>query len=238
MWTAGQGAVTELDSAEARMVGWRADASTLSIEERARPFPVALQRWLQSRGVLTVHAAAVACEGRAALIVGESGSGKSTTALACAAGGFGFLGDDQVAVSDPDGRPVAHSLFASARVDEIVHRLGPGVPHTVDLAPNGGGKSLVLLSGPGTTVVPSATVAAVIVASVSPRGESTLVRATAKDALRALLPSTMLGVVDDQPAVFRAATRIVLGRRTYRLSSGRDLDAVPRLVAQVLADSG
>ena len=186
---------------------------------------------------MTVHAAAVACDGRAVLIVGDSGSGKSTTAVACAAAGFGFLGDDQVAVSDSDGRSVAHSLFASARLDDIVQRVGPAVPHAVHPAPNGAGKSLVLLSGPGSAVVPSATVAAVIVASVSPRSDSTLVRASAKDALRAMLPSTMLGVVDDRPTVFRACARIVLGLRAYRLHSGRDLHAVPRLVAQALAES-
>jgi hypothetical protein len=57
--------------------------------------------WTQpgSRPVVTLHAAGVACAGRAALIVGDSGSGKSTAALACASAGFGFLGDDQVAAS-------------------------------------------------------------------------------------------------------------------------------------------
>ena len=100
IWTGGKGSVTELDRAQARIVGWRADGSGLSIGERARPCPVVLQAWLQSRGVVTLHAAAVARAGRAALIVGNAGAGKSTTALACAAAGagFAFLGDDQIAM--------------------------------------------------------------------------------------------------------------------------------------------
>jgi hypothetical protein len=237
IWTAGHGAVTEVALEAGRMVGWRADGSQLSIEERGRPFPVALQAWLQTRGVVTLHAAAVACEGRAALIVGDSGSGKSTAALACAAAGFGFLGDDQVAVSGGEARVVVHSLFASARVDTTVVRLERSVPHTVHPAPNEAGKALVLLSDPATTVLRSAALAAIIVASVAPAAESALERAGAKDALRAMIPSTLLGVVLDRPAVLQSSARAVFGTRTYRLRSGRDLDAVPPLVAEALAQS-
>ena len=238
IWTAGEGAVTELDGSDGRMVGWRADASRLSVEERARPFPVALQAWLQWRGVVTLHAAAVATGGRAALIVGDSGSGKSTIALACAGAGLAFLGDDQVAVSWPDGAAVVHSLFASVRVDGIVDRLWRGVPHAVYRPPSPTGKALVLLAGTRTVVVPSAAVAAVIVATVSPENESTLVRATAKDALRAMVPSTLLGFLTDRAAVLQGCARTLVGTTTYQLRCGRDLDAVPGLVARALARAG
>lgn len=236
MCTAGHGAVTELDGARGGMIGWRADGSRLSVEERGRPFPVALQAWLQSRGVVTLHAAGVACGGRAALIVGDSGSGKSTTALVCATAGFGFLGDDQIAVSWAGPLPVAHSLFASARVDGIVRQVWRGPPDAVHQPP--AGKALVMLSGPGTTVVASAALSAVIVASVCAGQSSTLERATAKEALRATVPSTMLGVAIDRPAVLQSCARAVLGRPTFRLRLGRDLDAVPDLVAQALDASG
>jgi hypothetical protein len=233
MWTGGNGAVTELDGARGRMVGWRASGSQLSIEERGRPFPVALQAWLQSRGVVTLHAAGVACGGRAALIVGDSGSGKSTTALACANAGFGFLGDDQIAVSWTGRTPVAHSLFASARVDGIAGQGWRGAIHQPPA-----GKALVLLPGPGTTVVPSAALFTVLVASVCSGQQSTLERATVKEALRAAVPSTMLGVATERPAVLQGCARAVLGRSTFRLRLGRDLDAVPGLVARALAAGG
>lgn len=234
LWTAGSGSVTELDVAAGRMVGWRADGSALSVEERGRPFPVALQAWLQSRGVVTVHAAGVACGGKAALIVGDSGSGKSTTALACAGAGFGFLGDDQVALSWPGDGPVAHSLFASVRVDGIVDRLWRDVAEP----PDGAVKALVLLAGAGVAVVPSASVAAVLVAGVAPGEASTLERCPAKEALRAIVPSTLLGVVDDRPAVLRGCARAVLGQPVFRLRLGHDLEAVPGMVARALAGGG
>lgn len=237
LWTGGNGSVTELDIAGGRMVGWRADGSRLSLEERGRPFPVVLQAWLQSRGVVTVHAAAVACDGRAALIVGDSGSGKSTTALVCAAAGLGFLGDDQVAISWSGGTATAHSLFASARVDGLGEQVWEAFPEAVHPPANGAGKALVLLAPPAATVVPSAAVVAVIVATVSPGEDSRLDRGTAKDALRATVPSTLLGVVDDRATVLQACARALLGRTTYRLRLGRDLEAVPALVARALAQA-
>lgn len=170
--------------------------------------------------------------------MGDSGSGKSTAALACAGAGLAFLGDDQVAVSLSNGRPVAHSPFASVRVDGIVERLRHVAAHDVHRSANGNGKGLVLLSKPGTVVVPSASIAAIMVATVCPAEESTLERASAREALRAVVPSTMLGVLADRPAVLQGCVHALLGSATYRLRSGRDPDAVPRLVSQALIDAG
>ena len=85
--------------------------------------------------------------------------------------------------------------------------------------------------------MPAADLSAVIVASVGSDDRSTLERATAKEALRATVPSTMLGVAADRPAVLQACARAVLGRPTFRLRLGRDLDAIPALVARALAES-
>ena len=90
------------------------------------------------------------------------------------------------------------------------------------------------MSGPAAVAVPSAALVAVVVACVAPEEASTLVRATAKDALRAMVPSTMLGVLTDRAAVLRGCARAVIGRPTYLLRSGLDVDAVPDLVARAL----
>ena len=61
---------------------------------------------LHQRGLLVLHASAVAIDDRAALFVGPQGAGKTTTAAACYAEGFDLLDDDVVAVEiDDDGRP-------------------------------------------------------------------------------------------------------------------------------------
>jgi shikimate kinase len=44
----------------------------------------------------SVHASAIACDGRAAILCGDSGSGKTTLAYACARKGWAFLSGDAV----------------------------------------------------------------------------------------------------------------------------------------------
>lgn len=64
---------------------------------------------LHQRGLLVLHASAVAHEGRAAVFVGPVGAGKTTTAAACYAEGFSLLDDDVVAIDLEDGEPVVHA---------------------------------------------------------------------------------------------------------------------------------
>ncbi len=55
---------------------------------------------LRLRGVISLHASAVAVDGRALLLMGPGGSGKSTTAAAFARRGQGILADDVSAIDD------------------------------------------------------------------------------------------------------------------------------------------
>lgn len=84
---------------------------------------VAVMAGLQQRGLLAVHAAAVARGGRAVVLSGPGGTGKTTLALALAARGFEIL-SDELAVLDPAGRLV----FPYRR---NVH-VRPGTPELVD----------------------------------------------------------------------------------------------------------
>jgi HPr kinase/phosphorylase len=60
-------------------------------------------------GALTLHASAVAWQGRAALILGPSGSGKSALALNLMALGAVLVADDRVRVSVEGSRLIAAS---------------------------------------------------------------------------------------------------------------------------------
>ena len=86
---------------------------------RASPACHALAAWLAGPSTQVLHAAAIAHEGAAALIVGAGGVGKSTTVLACATAGAGFLGDDLVLVESGSDNvePTVHCLFATAKLN-------------------------------------------------------------------------------------------------------------------------
>ncbi|MDQ2095685.1 HPr kinase/phosphorylase [Rhodalgimonas zhirmunskyi] len=62
----------------------------------------------------TLHATAVSCQGRAALIIGPSGSGKSALALELMARGAGLIADDRVIVTLQDGAVIASAPAAIA----------------------------------------------------------------------------------------------------------------------------
>jgi len=89
---------------------------------RAHPGCYAIAASLAGPRIQVLHAGAVAYDGAAALIVGGSGVGKSTTVLACAMAGAGFLGDDLVLVETDDEndmvKPTVHCLFATAKLND------------------------------------------------------------------------------------------------------------------------
>jgi hypothetical protein len=88
---------------------------------RAHPGCYALAASLAGPRTQVLHAGAVAYDGAAALIVGGSGVGKSTTVLACAMAGAGFLGDDLVLVEaddENDTKPTVHCLFGTAKLND------------------------------------------------------------------------------------------------------------------------
>lgn len=81
---------------------------------RSRPALPILHAYAAATGWSPVHAAAVGLGGRFLLLAGPSGSGKSTAAVACAAAGWDYAGDDFVMV-DPVARRI-EPIYASARL--------------------------------------------------------------------------------------------------------------------------
>lgn len=61
---------------------------------------------LRQRGILTLHACAVAKEGRAVAFLGHSGAGKSTLAEVFSQHGYEVLTDDLLAIRFEDGQPI------------------------------------------------------------------------------------------------------------------------------------
>ena len=94
---------------------------------------------LRQRGLLVLHACAVARDGRAVAFVGESGWGKSTLAEAFCQRGYALLTDDVMGVAfDEDGRPLVVPSYPQIRLraDSAAH-LVPDGAGLVDISRNG-----------------------------------------------------------------------------------------------------
>jgi len=226
-----------LDRARGHLVGWFADATRLTLHERARPLQTLLALWSSDRGVQAVHAAMVARAGRAALVPGASGSGKSTVALTCLAAGFGYGGDDWIGLGRAgDGACEGYGVYGSACIEpEHLRRLAQWRGHAIAADNSDDHKSLLLLA----QLCPERLVAsAAIVALVLPRitgGESRLRPASKAEAFRMLAPSSVFAMRPrpSREGVERLAD-LVERLPAWWLELGPDLDAVPPLVARVL----
>jgi hypothetical protein len=97
----------------------------------------ALAMLLSQRGLLVLHASAVALEGGAVAFLGESGRGKSTTAAAFYARGYDVVADDVVAVLMERGCPVVFPGFPQLKLwPEVVASLGDAVETLARLHPH------------------------------------------------------------------------------------------------------
>lgn len=188
-------------AADAAMEFQLSEAALNSGEHRAQPAHHALAAWLAQRGALMVHAGAVEVDGRALLLVGRGGSGKSTTALACAQAGFGFLGDDLCVVEPADpamGEPArVHAIYGTAKLcADSQERLSAENWPRLGVTPRG--KWAVTLPD-HLSVAPSAALAAIVlVRPGAPSGRAQQAPVLPLSAMEALsgLASTALPVAN------------------------------------------
>ena len=99
----------------------RADERALALFLAGPALAVALHQ----RGLLVLHATAIAIGGRALAILGEKGAGKSTLAAALTRRGHRLLSDDVVAIEERDGASFALAGTASLKIQpEAARALG------------------------------------------------------------------------------------------------------------------
>jgi len=81
---------------------------------------------LHMRGMLVLHASAVARDGQCVIFLGNKGAGKSTTAFAMIADGYELLSDDVVAIIfDAEGHPQVLPAFNQVKLlDDAAEKFG------------------------------------------------------------------------------------------------------------------
>jgi hypothetical protein len=231
----------ETDSGMLSMIDLERRRAYLVVDERGRllwwqraaPLRSILHWGLGSPTTHLVHAAAVGTAHGGVLLAGAGGSGKSTTAVACAAAGFGYAGDDY-ALLDVAGGPVVHSLYATAKVTgrgltmlpELSHALLPGSledeKHVIDMA-----------RAFPDRIARALPVDAIVLPRVAPGAVTCLERASAADALRALAPTTIYQLPSNGGLALRPLADLARRAPVYALTLG-DEPTGPSLIAGLL----
>jgi hypothetical protein len=201
-----------------------------SAESRSHPAAMAMGSMLGGHGRHVLHVGAVEHDGLAALIVGAPGAGKSTTALAAAIRGAGFIGDDLCVVDGEehwiDGAPDVHALYASAKFwHDSGERLGLGGWSTMGRTDRD--KPVVSVTDHVRVVRRARVCALVMLQPPGPHvhGPSPI---GATDALRGLIPTARSSVLGDSELRRWLPLATAMARRipAYQVGLGWDLDGV------------
>lgn len=206
------GSLSMFDRERNLAIFWTRDANALPQSEHGAPLKTILHWWLETRGDLFVHAAAIGNDPGAVLLAGEGGAGKSTTAILCAKSGLKYLSDDYCAVAMPD----VFSLYATGKVVRVD-------------SPDA--KELLYLSD----AVERLPLRAILIPQIdNSASETTITSTTASAAFKALAPSTISQLSGAGAQTFQRLAQLAQMIPAFRLSLARDFDRIPKTIRTFL----
>lgn len=196
---------------------------------------------LRLRGMVCLHASAVAIDGAAVAFVGHSDAGKSTTAAAFSRAGHGVLADDLVTLDDRHGGEYrVHRGYSHLRLcPDATAALYGRVDALPQLVPSWDKRRLDLeAAGPSEAFLPLRAI--YLLGERCPRGARPVCSSVSpREALMGLVTHTYSNTVLDQPMrkqEFEFLTRLVGRLPIRRLTPGDDLGALSEMRAAVLDD--
>lgn len=183
-----------------------------------------------------IHAGTLGIDSHGVLIAGSGGAGKSGTTLAGIVAGMDSVGDDYVLVDVGDGDIQARPVLRMMKQDAAGLRrcgLEPGddafaetdwqSKHVFDFAALGRGRRPRALR-----------VGAILLPTVTGRARTAVRRATPREAMLALAPSSLLQLLGGWHDGFRDMARIARRLPAYHLMLGTDPRDIADSVAGVL----
>lgn len=200
-------------------------------------FLLPLSELLSSRGLYTIHAAALERNGRGVLIPADSGGGKTTCCVSLMRAGYRCLSDDKPFLRD-NGHGI--TLLAFPEKIDVTERTVAFFPE-LSAAPAG-----ALSQGyrkkqfypeaiyPGSTAE-SSRPALILFPHISGESRSRIERLSKARAFEALLPHGLQVLDRDRSARhFDLLARLVEEAECYRLHFGHDVQDLPRVVDPLL----
>jgi hypothetical protein len=197
---------------------------------------IALMEVMERRGLFSLHAGCLACDGRGVLLAGPSGAGKSTLTLALASGGLDLLSDDVVFLAPRNegvqalgfADTIGVSPFAAACLPALsglaAAEKEPGFPKPLRRIEQLFGAPSVSRCAPLAVVFPA--VAAGMPSAIAPLDP--------RDALLRLTPDVLLTDPASTQAHLGAIAALLEQVRCYELRSGSDLERAADLVVALL----
>ncbi len=209
---------------------WIPETDPFPMSESAGPLRTVLYRWMRSRGLYLVHAAAVGRPDGGVLIAGRSGSGKSTVALACAGSRIGYAGDDHCLL-EAGLSPSVYGVYATGRHHPVDAPRFPRLARYAGTIPPGE-KALYFMNEIfPDKVLRSFPLRSVLVPRWAKGPGSSIHPAPRGAALRALAPSTLFQMPGAGTEDFGALAATVREAGAFYLDIGSDLEALPDLIA-------
>ncbi len=228
--------LTVFDSPTQTATYWVPAASCLTYGDIAGGFRAIIAWAMAERGIQFLHSAAVATDGKAALIVGASGSGKSSTAISCLLNNLEYLGDDHCLLDLDANPPAVHSVYAAAKLhgSQLARfpDLHPFVVNPARVAPD---KAVAILHPSFGELLPSSRpLVAVIVPKIAHAATTTIEPIGPAAALAALAPSTLLQMASADRGGLAGMARLVRQFPCFRLSLGTESAEIAGVVADFL----
>jgi hypothetical protein len=190
---------------------------------------------LAGPGRHVIHAGAVGVGSRGVLLAGPGHSGKSTLAATCVQAGMAFLGDDYLLLN-AGAPPVAHALYATARVDRRSLARLSDIASAVTDPGNREEKVLLDLHALYPDRLRSTlSLEAVVIPRLAGDGPAALHPIAAGAALRALAPSTIFQAPDGGAPALRVVADLARSVPAFELRTGKDLRDAPERIGSLLA---
>ena len=211
------------------------DANNVLWYQESAPLKDVVHAWARTHDLELLHAAAVGRPDGGVLIVGAAGSGKSTTSLACLRAGLGYAGDDYVLVDVE--RAFVHSLYSSAKLEWKNFDRHPWLFRPANSRADPKALAFLARDVP-ERITAGLPLRALLLPTITGRGETRAVPTTAARALLALAPSTVLQMPGHSERALGAMKRLVEQVPAFRLDLGTNVSAIPDVVEALLIDLG
>lgn len=184
---------------------------------------------LKRRGHFPLHSAGLCTNDHGILIPGTSGTGKTTLALTLLRSGFDFLGDDAVLLNQTAGTVTALAFPEEVNVTDETAAFFPELEalRSVPRRPGFAKRQICVETSFGARPARQCTPRLLVFPRVGNTGSSDFQPITPAEAFLELVPNVVLTEPRSSQAHLDALARLAHQAPAWRLTTGRDLPALP-----------